>query len=183
MFGRQWRSEVSRTLGEMTTFFFSAFALGAVIEAGLLAAWWPGVFRTGLRLWRFHVKREPREERPPVELDLSGSANRSRAWRPVLFERLSGTEVAFRESLGPSLRLGVGLSGVVKHDDSRGVTTVCNRIGWATVGFVISSLMVTAQMGWPRILITLTLVAAVVVGQYWRLRAVLAGLRDGGRLP
>jgi hypothetical protein len=112
-----------------------AFLAAGVIEATAEILWWPWFFRSTPCLWRAHVS--PRVVRFSSEVAIAGEINNG-IWRPMLFRRLSDTEVAFRESFG-SFRPARGISGLISEVSS-GVT-ITARCSW----FIMLGLALAAR--------------------------------------
>ena len=77
---------------------FLVFVIAAIVESVSTKLWLPWFYRSAPRLWRVVVS--PVGSVSPPELAIADITNRS-SWRPLVFQRLSGTEVAFRESYSP----------------------------------------------------------------------------------
>ena len=131
-----------RLPGELIASVVVVFVIAIVVEAVSTMTWAPWFYRSAPRLWRLVVS--PVSLESPPELAIAEAANRA-GWRPLVFQRLSGSEVAFRESL-TSFRLGSGICGLIEEQASRQLVTITTRCSWAiaigllwaTVGAVVS---------------------------------------------
>jgi len=105
---------------------FGVVLIIAVIETIATVTWWPWFYRNAPSLWTIELAAA---ETAP-ELAMVAAANHG-GWRPLVFERLSDSEVAFRESL-ISFRPAVGLVGLMR--ESAGLVSITTRWNCWLVG-------------------------------------------------
>jgi hypothetical protein len=122
---------------ELIASFVVILVIAIVVEAVSTMMWAPWFYRSAPRLWRLVVS--PVSLESPPELAIAEATNRA-GWRPLVFQRLSGSEVAFRESL-TSFRLGSGICGLIEEQASRHAVTITARCSWAiAIGLLWASI-------------------------------------------
>ena len=148
---------------------FVAFLAAGVLEGVTAIVWWRWFYRSAPRLWRREVRADPTVFEGAVELAIAEATN-SRFWRPIVFRRLSDTEVAFRESL-LSFRPATGIAGLIREEPAKGVLTFTARCSWFIVLGLSLALGGTLDGNLGSVFVGVFL-AALLAGQYRRLRTM-----------
>jgi len=118
---------------------FIAFGLLVLVEVLAARAWVRGYYRFGLPVFRVRVEGVRLEA--DVENRLAAVANRNAS--VIVFQRLSDSEIAFREkgNANVAFRYMPVLHGLIRYVPEEGATYV---IGWINAFAVVA----TAFIGW-----------------------------------
>jgi hypothetical protein len=141
------RPQVVETMLEDVMFgAFGVVLTMAVLETMATLTWWPWFYKNAPSLWTIEVAADTVTASGTPDLAMAEAANHG-GWRPLVFKRLSDSEVAFRESL-VSFRPAVGLVGLIEH--GTGVVTITTRWSWLLAGMgllAVADVIIKREIG------------------------------------
>jgi hypothetical protein len=147
-----------------------------LLEFVMSGTWWAGYFRYGLPLF---VKTVGTVEVDHISAEWLTEHYAHSSLAPLLFKRLSNSEIAFRESMMPRLMHYTPLMhGIIRFDSASRRTVVVGYANWTVmVLFVIFiaadfSKSVDKGVNWSLAIFLLGLYVALYVIQFRRFRRV-----------